>query len=247
MNYYKRHLGDYARDTGHLSALEHGIYTLLLDWYYINECPIPDAKAKRIARGNPEETQTVLSEFFTETPDGWVHARADREIAEYKAKAATNREVGKLGGRPKKTQTVSEQNPDVTLATSHKPLAIKKEQEQELGNPPAADAAAAPILKAYHEILPACQAVAVLGPKRKRRIADAVKQAREVCREQGWPYDATEFWTAYFTECAADEWLRGDKPNPKNSAWRQKLDTLIDETRFTQVMDRAIAAMRGGK
>ena len=85
----------------------------------------------------------------------------------------------------------------------------------------------------------------MLGPKRKRRIAEAVKQAKQVCREQGWPYDATEFWTAYFTECAADEWLRGDKPNPNNPAWRQKLDTLIDETRFTQVMDRAIAAMRG--
>lgn len=127
MNYYKRHLGDYARDTGHLSALEHGIYTLLLDWYYINECPIPDAKAKRIARGNPEETQTVLGEFFIETPEGWRHARADREIAEYKEKADRNREAGKLGGRPKKTQTVSERNPDITLATSHKPL---EEQEQ---------------------------------------------------------------------------------------------------------------------
>ena len=101
------------------------------------------------------------------------------------------------------------------------------------------------ILSAYHEILPACQAVAVLGPKRERRIAEAAKQARKVCREQGWPYDPAEFWTAYFTECAGDEWLRGDKPNPNNPAWRQKLDTLIDETRFTQVMDRAIAAMRG--
>lgn len=128
MNYYKRHLGDYARDTGHLSALEHGIYTLLLDWYYINECPIPEAKAKRIARGNPEETQMVLDEFFTRTPEGWRHARADREIAEYQDKAERNRQSGKLGGRPKKTQTVSSGNPDVTLATSHKPLANKKDK-----------------------------------------------------------------------------------------------------------------------
>ena len=34
MNYYERHLGDYARDTGHLSMLEHGAYSLLLDRYY---------------------------------------------------------------------------------------------------------------------------------------------------------------------------------------------------------------------
>lgn len=133
MNYYKRHLGDYARDTGHLTALEHGIYTLLLDWYYVNECPIPFDKAVRIARGNPEQTQMVLDEFFKrqETGEkGWIHSRADREIDEYKVKAERNREVGKLGGRPKKTQTVSKRNPDVTLATSHKPLSIKQEQDQ---------------------------------------------------------------------------------------------------------------------
>ena len=130
MNYYKRHLGDYARDTGHLTALEHGIYTLLLDWYYINECPIPSEKAKRIARGNPEETQTVLVEFFTLCDEGWRHARADREIAEYHDKAERNREAGKQGGRPRKTQTVSNGNPDITLATSHKPLEKQKKPAQ---------------------------------------------------------------------------------------------------------------------
>ena len=126
MNYYKRHLGDYARDTGHLTALEHGIYTLLLDWYYVNECPIPFEKAVRIARGNPEQTQMVLEEFFKMGENGWIHSRADREIQEYRAKSDRNREVGKLGGRPKKTQTVSKRNPDITLATSHKPLEEKK-------------------------------------------------------------------------------------------------------------------------
>lgn len=118
MNYYKRHLGDYARDTGHLTALEHGIYTLLLDWYYVNECPIPFDKAVRIARGNPEQTQMVLDEFFKRQETGqkgWIHSRADREIQEYRIKAERNREVGKLGGRPKKNpdgfQTEPRHNP----------------------------------------------------------------------------------------------------------------------------------------
>ncbi len=131
MHYYKRHLGDYARDTGHLTALEHGVYNLLLDWYYINECPIPEDKAIRISRGNPEETKTVLSEFFSLSERGWVNKRAEVDIADYKVRAEKNRDTGKLGGRPKKTQTVSETNPETTLATSHKPLAItEKEQEQ---------------------------------------------------------------------------------------------------------------------
>lgn len=132
MNYYKRHLGDYARDTGHLSALEHGVYNLLLDWYYINERPIPADKAIRIAKGNRMETETVLAEFFFLTDEGWRHSRADREICDYQSRAEANRIIGKLGGRPRKTQTVSERkpngNPNVTLATSHKPLANTKEE-----------------------------------------------------------------------------------------------------------------------
>jgi len=141
MNYYKRHLGDYARDTGHLTALEHGIYNLLLDWYYVNEKPIPPDKAVKIARGNPEETQSVLSEYFELTENGWVHHYADREIEKYRARADHNRDVGKLGGRPRKstaceaknpeiTQMVSDKNPEETLATNPLIHNSKKEKKQ---------------------------------------------------------------------------------------------------------------------
>lgn len=144
MHYYKRHLGDYARDTGHLTALEHGIYTLLLDWYYVNERPIPADKANRIARGNPQETETVLREFFHLTDEGWRHHRADREIESYAHRAEVNREVGKLGGRPKKTQTVSERkpisNPQETLTTNHKPLTTNQEPEDQKNGAPDGDA-----------------------------------------------------------------------------------------------------------
>lgn len=133
VNYYKRHLGDYAKDTGHLSALEHGVYTLLLDWYYSNERPIPAEKAIRIARGNPEETESVLREYFHLTAEGWVHHYADREIAEYHRRAVINRATGKLGGRPRKnpekTDSVSTANPEITLATSHKPVSIRAESK----------------------------------------------------------------------------------------------------------------------
>jgi uncharacterized protein YdaU (DUF1376 family) len=133
VNYYKRHLGDYARDTGHLTTLEHGIYTLLLDFYYSSERPIPRDKAFRIAKANPEETQMVLTEFFKLTDLGWIHSRADREIAASREKTERNREVGKLGGRRKVTQTVTQEEPkrlaNGTQATSHKPLAITKEKK----------------------------------------------------------------------------------------------------------------------
>jgi len=106
MHYYQHNIGDYARDTGHLSVLEHGIYRLLLDWCYLNEKPITTEQALRVGRGNPTETQSVLSEFFCEESDGWVHKRVTQEIAAYREKAEKNRRNGAKGGRP-----VSQKNP----------------------------------------------------------------------------------------------------------------------------------------
>ena len=41
MHYYKFNIADYRKDTTHLSMLEHGIYRTLIDWYYLDEKPIP--------------------------------------------------------------------------------------------------------------------------------------------------------------------------------------------------------------
>lgn len=140
MNYYKHHLGDYASATRHLSLLEHGVYRCLIDLYYVTEKPIPldIAAACRLvcARSKDERAvvQTVLEEFFTRTDEGWTHARCEAEISDYTEKAERNREVGKKGGRPRKTetQTVSEKNPNgfqqetQTVSEknpSHKPIA----------------------------------------------------------------------------------------------------------------------------
>lgn len=137
MNYYKRHLGDYARDTGHLSALEHGIYCLLLDYYYSTEKPIPKDRAHRIARANPEQTQTVCEEFFKSDGDVWRHSYADRQIEEYNAKADINRLNGTKGGRPA-SQVKPTNNPTETQSVnsgnlSHKPLAISQEPLKDRG------------------------------------------------------------------------------------------------------------------
>ncbi len=152
MNYYQRHLGDFARDTAHLSALEFGVYNLLLDWYYANERPIPDAQAHRYGRCERETVAMILSEFFTKDGDHWMHKRVEAEIAAYNAKAAKNREVGKMGGRPKPNgnhdglfqkpngnhdgyQTVSERlangsKNETETNPSHKPLASSQETER---------------------------------------------------------------------------------------------------------------------
>ncbi|PUE58339.1 hypothetical protein B9Z44_01200 [Limnohabitans curvus] len=92
MNYYEHHLGDYAKNTSHLSMAEDGAYRRLIDAYYIREKPLPGELKDvcRLARANtkPERdaVQAVLAEFFYKDKDGWRHNRCDAEIDRYQAK-----------------------------------------------------------------------------------------------------------------------------------------------------------------
>jgi len=106
LNYYERHLGDYARDTAHLSMLEHGAYNLLLDRYYASEAPIPADQAHRVARARSAEERkavdAVLAEFFTLEEGGFRQKRVQAEIERAHHRIETARSNGRTGGRPKK-------------------------------------------------------------------------------------------------------------------------------------------------
>lgn len=70
MNYYQRHIGDYAKDTGHLSLLEHGVYTVLLDWSYGTERELPEEQetvyriCRAASRAEKCAVDAVVNEFF---------------------------------------------------------------------------------------------------------------------------------------------------------------------------------------
>lgn len=129
MNYFERHLGDYARDAGHLSMLEHGAYTLLLDRYYTTEQGIPADTAHRICRARTRDERAavdaVLAEFFTLTNGVWVNGRAEREITKMRAKVEAARTNGKKGGRPKANPKLTQQKP-TGLAVGSIPLTQQK-------------------------------------------------------------------------------------------------------------------------
>lgn len=147
MNYYEHHIGDYDADTAHLSWIEDMAYTRLIRLYYRKELPIPsdEAVACRLVRAATKEQKTavvaVLAEFFRLEADGWHQKRCDFDVARYQRKAEHNREVGKLGGRPKKVVTQPEpggnpdglflepkQNPLQTPVTSNQNTEEKKEK-----------------------------------------------------------------------------------------------------------------------
>ncbi len=119
MHYYQFNIADYRKDTVHLSRLEHSIYRDLIDWYYLDEQPIPSEtqvvsrRLRLVSQDEANALQNVLSDFFVATEDGFRHPRIDQDIAEYHAQCEKNRLNGKKGGRPpgagkrKKTQSVS--------------------------------------------------------------------------------------------------------------------------------------------
>ena len=85
MHYYTFNIGDYKSHTEHLSEMEDLAYRRLLDWYYLHETPIPieiTEVARQIRmRSHSDCIAVVLQEFFERTDDGWIHHRANREIA----------------------------------------------------------------------------------------------------------------------------------------------------------------------
>jgi uncharacterized protein YdaU (DUF1376 family) len=130
INYYNRHLGDYAAAAGHLSALEHGIYNLLIDWYYANEQPIPDSKAHRIARSSREDTLPILEEFFQLDGDVWRQKRIDSEIADYRIRAEKNRAIAEEREQKRRARLSGDQNSacPAQLGTEEKDLSTTQER-----------------------------------------------------------------------------------------------------------------------
>lgn len=141
MHYYQHSIGDYRRDTMHLTLLEHGVYRQLLDLYYLNECELNANALRLICARDAEEikaAETVLDEFFIKTDVGWKHKRCDVEIAKYheksnKAKASANARWGDKNNKQntKAMRTHSEGNANQEPITiNHKPIYNQKDFDQ---------------------------------------------------------------------------------------------------------------------
>lgn len=133
MYYYQFHIGDYRADTAHLSNDEDLAYRRLLDMYYDLEKPIPtDTEwVSRRLRLDTDVVLRVLKDFFLLQENGWFHGRCDEVITQYHSMAEKNRENGKRGGRPKKTQWDTDGN---QLDTDSKPDGKATKNQESITN-----------------------------------------------------------------------------------------------------------------
>ncbi len=211
MNYYSHHIGDYIRDTSHLSLLEHGVYRQLLDLYYLTEGNIPlgtQSVARRIRAVTREEIdalESVLSEFFEPKENGYLQQRCDQEIENYKLICERNKSNGQSGGRPKKTQSVPTGNPAVTQSKpSHYPLPITQEPLPKEKNTARARAIVKPVGVAesvWSDFLAIRKAkrsplteTAIAGIEREAVKAGlTLGDALAMCCERGWQWFKAEW------------------------------------------------------
>jgi uncharacterized protein YdaU (DUF1376 family) len=222
MYYYKFNIADWHLATSHLMLEEEAIYFKLINYYYDTEQPIPvetQTVIRRLRLGNYSDMViSVLQEFFVLEEDGWHHQRCDEEVEKYHNKAETNKKVGKLGGRPRKnndlqsnpqeTQTVSKDNPQVTLTKNHKPLT-----NNHIDTP---DGVSESVFKDYLEVRKTKKAkwttTALKGLTREAEKAGmSLQQVMEMCCSRGWVgFNA--------------DWVKDAKPVDKMKSFWQEID-----------------------
>lgn len=196
MNFYQRHLGDYAKDTKHLSMLEHGAYCLLLDYYYATEKPIPADRCERIANAYADveraAVKSVLKEFFTETPEGWRHFKCDDVIEASHSKSLKAKESAKSRWmRSECERNAIAQPTQCDGNANHKPLTNNHKKEHGAPAPDLFEGVSPKIVADFKALRKTKKApiteTAIDGIKREAAKAGlTLEAALKVCCERGW-------------------------------------------------------------
>jgi uncharacterized protein YdaU (DUF1376 family) len=191
--WYKFHLGDYITHTTHLSDAEDLAYRRLLDLYYMSEQPIPlntELVARKI-RLDLDITESVLGEFFEKTENGYFNHRCHAEVAKYQSQCNTNRQLGKRGGRPKKTESLTESEP--------------KDNPKKIQNKINTITSVSPTTSRFNEFWSA-------WPSSKRKVAKSACEAK-------WKRQALDPLADKIIACvtrlrASEQWVSGFEPAP---------------------------------
>lgn len=141
MNFYKHYIGDFQRDTGHLSLTERGAYLALIHHYYATEKPLPNSLdslcriSGAVTKAEREAVKSVIS-FFELMDSGLVHSRIEAEIEKAGDISSKNREIAvrreakRKADREVKKQSLDEHEKSTKRAQSVPPDEHEKSTNQ---------------------------------------------------------------------------------------------------------------------
>ncbi len=249
MHYYSFHVGDYRKDTGHLSLLEHGIYRLAIDQYFLDESPLPKDmnKLKRMlcvrTADELQALENVLADFFVETDEGYEHERCTRELeiiygkSKQASKAAKTRwareKARKIngGGNADAMRTQCGGNadgmrdgmPPINPTPTNPEPSKKHKSPAEAGSIP--DCPHQDIIDLYHKHCPTMPRVKIWNDKRKRALKARWRESPK--------HQSLEFWDAFLEHCGKSPFLRGDV----SPEWSASLEWIINPTNFAKIIE----------
>lgn len=215
MHYYEHNIGDYRKDTSHLTLLEHGIYRQLIDSYYLSESPLTKDLEKLMRTHSIRSAEemlsfsNVLNDFFELTEEGYIHKRCDQIIAQYHGKSQkardsanarwANRDKVKSKKNANALQTQSESNANhKPLTNNHKPIYTPSGVTES-------------VFKDYLEVRKTKKAkwtdTALKGlTKEAEKAGISLQEAMELCCARGWVGFKAE-------------WIKDQQPTNNDKAW----------------------------
>lgn len=140
MNFYKHYIGDFQRDTGHLSLTQRGAYLCLMHHYYATEKPLPNDHASlcRIAgaidKAEREAVRFVMG-FFQAVDSGLMHKRIEAELEKAGKQADTNRQIA-IEREAKRKAEREANEPSTNRATNREPNQTPDTRHQTNTKPP---------------------------------------------------------------------------------------------------------------
>jgi len=250
MHYYQFNIGDYIKNTLHLSIEEDLAYRRLLDFYYDSEQPIPNDipwVSRRLRMGS-DIIQSVLNEFFVLTEKGYSNHRADLEIESYHEYMAKQKANGMKGGRPKKTQPKPTANPSQTqnnpkqepLTTNQEPITNIKEGKPSLSGTTFPPCPHTELLKLWAKNLPHLTQPRTWEGNRQANMRQRWIQASKPSAYSPDGYKTTEdglkWWDSFFGYIANDTSLaKGFEA--KGRTWLPDLEWVVNATNFQKIID----------
>lgn len=244
VNYYKHYIGDFQRDTGHLSLTERGAYLALIHHYYATEKPIPNDHAAlcRIAGAMTKDEKNavrVAMGFFEAVDSGLMHSRIEVEIEKAGQRSDTNREIA-LAREAKRKAEREEHEAFTNRATKGETIGSTKtppyqtpdtsitETNVSVVGAKALDCPHQEIIALYNRILPELEQVL---PSRWAGTRAKHLQAR--WRESA-KHQRLEFWERFFTALRELPFYLGEN----NREWRANLGWIVKRENFDKLVEK---------
>ena len=248
MHYYRHHIGDFLKDTGHLSNDQMGVYLRMLWRYYLDEKPLKD-DCESIAfamRSDAKTVSLILQHFFVLQDEGWRHKRCDKEISDYhekKGKAANSANARWSNANAMRTHT--ERNADApVLDANHKPI-TNNQKNTNICPPDGGPEVKIPdcnhqgVIDLYHQQLPTLRRVEVWNAARQGYLR---QRWREVAAELGKdkPISASavlDWFNDFFGHIQKSRFLVGKVNSKDGRAFTADLEWILKPSNFAKIVE----------